>query len=185
MSRFEYLSVLISIVIALGMSEIASTWSRLLRARARVDFYWLHSFWTVFMVLMMVQFWWGFWEFREVESWSFPGLVAVVTESLVLVLAAMALLPEPDQGGNIDLRSYYFAQCRVVFTLGALLLLLLTVVDALVGGQPFLHLENAVRLPAIILTASAALFVNERFHVLFTFTAAALFIGFLSVSYHA
>ena len=97
----------------------------------------------------------------------------------------MALLPEPDQGRNIDLRSYYFAQCRVVFTLGALLLLLLTVVDALVGGQPFLHLENAVRLPAIILTASAALFVNERFHVLFTFTAAALFIGFVSVSFHA
>ena len=185
MSRFEYLSVLISIVIALGMSEIASTWGRLLRARERVDFYWLHSFWSAFMVLMMVQFWWGFWEFRVVESWSFPGLVAVVAESLVLVLAAMALLPGPDQGGSIDLRAHYFAQCRVFFTLGALLLLLLTLVDALIGRQPFLHPENAVRLPAMILAASAALFVNERFHVLFTLAASALFIFFVSVAYHA
>ena len=185
MSRFEYLSVLISIVIALGMSEIVSTWSRLLRARARVDFYWLHSFWTVFMLLMMVQFWWGFWEFRVVQGWSFPGLVAVVAESLVLVLAAMALLPGADHGGNIDLRSHYFAHCRVFFTLGALLLLLLTVVDAFIGGQPFLHLENAVRLPAIILVTSAALFMNERFQVLFALAAGALFIGFVSVSYHA
>ena len=185
MSRFEYLSVLISIVIALGMSEIVSTWGRLLRARERVDFYWLHGFWTVFMLLMMVQFWWGFWEFRVVESWSFLGLVAVVSESLVLVLAAMVLLPGPDQGGSIDLRSHYFAHCRVFFSLGALLLLLLTLVDALIGGQPFLHLENAVRLPAIILATSAALFVNQRFHVLFTLIATTLFIGFLSVAYHA
>jgi hypothetical protein len=55
------------------------------------------------MVLTMVHFWWGFWEFTVVESWFFPGLLAVVTESLVLVLAALALLPEPSQGGHIDL----------------------------------------------------------------------------------
>jgi len=184
MSRFEYLSVLISTVIALGISEIVTTWGRLLRVRERVHFYWLHSFWTIFMVVMMVQFWWGFWEFRIVEGWSLPGLLAVVAESLVLVLAGMSLLPSPDLSGPLDLRTHYFANCRLFFTLGAILLLMLTAVDALVGGQPFLHPENAVRLPAAILVILAALFPNERFHVAFTLLSAALFIGFVSVSYH-
>ena len=185
MSRFEYLSVLISIMIALGMSEIVTAWGRLLRARERVHFYWLHSFWTIFMVVMMVQFWWGFWEFRIVETWSLPGLLAVVAESLVLVLAGMSLLPNPELSGPVDLRAHYFANCRLFFTLGAILLLMLTMVDAFVGGQPFVHPENAVRLPATILVILAAVFPNEKFHATFTFLSVAMFIGFASVSYHA
>lgn len=183
MSRFEYLSVLISIVIALGISEIVSTWGRLLRVRERVHFYWLNIFWTIFVVIMMIQFWWGFWEFRVVEVWSLPGLLAVVAECLVLVLAGMSLLPDPGLSGAIDLRAHYFANSRLFFTLGAILLLMLTVVDALVGGQPFLHPENAVRLPAAILVALAALFPNEKYHVPFTFLSVVLFIVFVSISY--
>ena len=183
MSRFEYLSVLISLVIALGISDSVSTWGRLLRVRERVHFYWLNIFWTIFVVIMMVQFWWGFWEFRVVEAWSLPGLLAVVAESLVLVLAGMSLLPDPDLSGAIDLRTHYFANCRLFFTLGAILLLMLTVVDALVGGQPFVHPENAVRLPAVILVAMAAFFPNEKFHMAFTLLSVALFIVFVTVSY--
>jgi hypothetical protein len=132
----------------------------------------------------MVQFWWGFWEFRVVEAWSFPGLLAVVAESLVLVLAGMSLLPGTDLSGPLDLRAHYFANCRLFFTLGAILLVMLTAVDAFVGGQPFIHPENAVRLPATILVILAAIFPNERFHTAFTLLSLALFIGFVSVSYH-
>jgi hypothetical protein len=91
----------------------------------------------------------------------------------------------PDLSGVIDPRALYFANCRLFFTLGAILLLMLTVVDALVGGQPFVHPENAVRLPAAILVALAALVPNEKFHVAFTLLSVALFIAFVSVSYHA
>ena len=103
MSRFEYLSVMVSIVIGLGLSEIGSGWARLLRNRTRVRFYPLHAFWSLFSVLLLVQLWWGFWEFRTVETWSFPGLLAVVAESLVLVFAGVVLIPEVPATGPIDL----------------------------------------------------------------------------------
>jgi len=38
MSRFEYLSVLVSIVIAMGISEIRVSWGRLIQRRDRVEF---------------------------------------------------------------------------------------------------------------------------------------------------
>ena len=53
------------------------------------------------------------------------------------------------------------------------------------GELPFVHPENAVRLPATILVILAAIFPNEKFHATFTLLSVAMFIGFVSVSYHA
>jgi len=72
-----------------------------------------------------------------------------------------------------DLRAHHFANCRLFFALGAILALMLTLVDAFVGGQPFVQPENAVRLPATILVILAALL------------SVALFIAFFSVAFHA
>ncbi len=179
MSRFEYLSVLISIVIALGISEMASSWGHLLRVRARVRFYWLHTFWSVFMVMLMVQFWWGFWQFRDVESWSFFGLVSVVSEALVLVVAALVMIPGNAPDEALDLRAHFFGNSRLFFGLGALLLAQLAVVDTAVGGQAFLSSENAFRIPGILVAVGAAASQDERLHVALATVGSLLLLGFL------
>lgn len=56
------------------------------------------------------------------ETWSLPGLLAVVAEALVLVLAALVLLPDVDGSSPLGLRSHYFEQSRPYFLLGALLI---------------------------------------------------------------
>jgi hypothetical protein len=183
MSRFEYLSVLISIVIALGISEVVSTWGRLLRNRTAVRFYWLHAFWSAFAVLMTIQMWWGFWEFRNVESWSFLGLLAVVGECMVLVLCALVLLPGANETHPIDLRRHYFQQCRLFFVLGAVLVTYLAATDWLVAGQPFLHAENAYRVPGILTAALAAAFPSARLHTALAGVATLLLAGFIASSF--
>jgi hypothetical protein len=177
-SLFEYLSVLVSIVIALGISEIASSWGRMLRHRAHVRFYWLHAFWSAFTALLMVQFWWGFWEFRTVEVWTFVGLLGVVVESLVLVIAAIVLVPHGDAREPLDLRAHYFEQHRLFFALGALLIAQLMVIDSVVGGQPYLHPENAFRLPGVLLACTLAVSGNERLHAGLAALGGLLFVGF-------
>lgn len=183
MSRFEYVSVLVSIVIALGISEIASAWGGMLRSRTRVRFHWLHAFWSVFSVLLMVQFWWGFWEYRDIETWSFPGLLAVVGECLVLVIAAMVLVPRGEVMESLDLRAHYFAQSRLFFSLGALLLVQLTLIDRLVGGQPFRHPENLFRIPGIAVALVAALSRNEMLHGVLAGAGMTLLVGFLAFTF--
>jgi hypothetical protein len=183
-SRFEYLTVLISIVIALGISEIVSSWGALLRQRRAVRFDWVHAVWTVLVVLLMVQFWWGFWSFRVVETWSFAALVAVVAEAIVMVLASLVLTPRvAPGGGEIDLRAHYFEQSRVFFGLAFVLLWQLAIVDALVGGQPFVHPENAVRGVGLGVTAWGALSRSERVHQALAVASAALLAVFVSVSF--
>lgn len=182
LDRFEYLSVLSSIVIALGISEIVSCWGALLRQRREVRFYWVHTIWTVFAVLLMVQFWWGFWNYRTVETWSFAALLAVVAEALVMVLAALVLTPRPAPGEPLDLRTHYYEQSRVFFGLACVLLVQLAAVDVWVGEQPFLHTENAVRALGMGATAWGAVSKNERVHALIVVTALVLLSVFVPVS---
>ena len=180
MTRFEYLSVLVSIVIALGISEVTFSWGRLVQSRARITFSALHAFWSVFLLLLMVQFWWGFWNFRTVEHWSFVSLVAVIAEAVTLVLCALVLSPRLEGGENLDLGQLYFDNSRPFFVLGMLLLLQLAAVDALVLGSPLVHQENLFRLPGILLTGVAASSRSKRVHWALPILAAGLFVGFLT-----
>ena len=183
MSRFEYLSVLISIVIGLGISEVASAWGRILRHRALVDFSWIHAFWSLFIVLLMIQFWWGFWEFRVVETWSFPRLLAVVVQTLVLVTAALVLTPGDQIERGLDPRAHYLANSRLFFSLGLVTLVLLATVDTLVGDQPFWHAENAVRATGVVVAFAAAWSSNLRLHQVLAAAAALLFSAFVVVAF--
>jgi hypothetical protein len=183
LNRFEYLSVLVSIVIGLGLSEMIACWAHLLRHRRTVQFYWIHTLWTVMMVLMIVQFWWGFWQFSIVENWSFVRLMAVVVEVIVLVLAATVLTPAREADTLVDLRTYYESQSQLFFALATGVIVLLILVDWLVGGQPPLHAENAVRVPAIVLLAALAGWSKPAFHATAVVVAYVLFLTFVMVQY--
>src|SRR5262249_28631394 len=45
---FEYLSVLISIILALGMTRLLGGVGEMLQARSRPHVYWVHAIWIVF-----------------------------------------------------------------------------------------------------------------------------------------
>lgn len=185
MSRFEYLSVLLSIVIALGISEMVSSWGRLLRHRAKVRHYWVHSLWSLLIITMMIQFWWGFWEFRVVDDWSFVGLIAVLAEALVMVLAALVLTPSEPVGEGLDLRVYFYEHHRLFFSLGLALIAQLAVVDAVVGDQPFFHVENVFRGTGLVLLAWAAVSKRERVQGALALISLALLITFSAFAFHA
>lgn len=183
MSRFEYLSVLISIILALGISEVLVCWARLLRYRHTVRFYWVHALWTVLGLLLIVQFWWGFWQFQVVDDWTFSGLLLVVAQTTTLVVAVLLLTPSKEEPPPPSLRDYYFAHCRPVFALAATLIVLLIFVDTLVGHQPLLHPENIIRPVAAAILAWLAWTRSPFWHAALGVTAFVLFCLFTLITY--
>jgi hypothetical protein len=178
-SHFEYISVLFSIVIAFGISEIVSGWGRLLRARSHVRFYWIHAAWSLLLLLMMVQYWWGFWQYRVVESWSFGQVVITFSEFLTLVFVAFLITPEVGEG-ELDLRSFYYDNHGWIFALAALVLVQIMVGDKVVGMQPFLHVENLIRGTGVALMLWLARSRSERLHGAASVAAFALFAVFVA-----
>lgn len=183
MSRFEYLSVLISIILALGLSEVLVCWARLLRSREGVRFYWVHSLWSVLGLMLLVQFWWGFWQFQVVDDWTFSGLLMVVVQTTALVMAMLLLTPSKEESPPASLRDYYYAHSRPVFALAATLIVLLIVVDAIVGHQPLMHPENVIRPVAALILAWLAWTRSPFWHATLGVVTVALFCVFTLVAY--
>jgi len=180
-SRFEYLSVLVSIVVALGMSEVVSVWGRLLRRRGEVRLCWIHAGWSLFVTLLMTQLWWGFWNYRVVEEWSFTSLMMAIADALLMVLAALVITPSDQIRPGLDLREFFLGNRRLFFGLAALLLVQLAISDAVVLGQSWLDPENAFRLAGLGLVAVAAKSESAAVHGAIVSLGFALLAGFTVV----
>lgn len=179
MSRFEFISVMLSIVLALGITEVLVCWARLIQHRREVRFSWIHGFWTVFIVILMIQFWWGFWNFREVENWTFLGLSGVVFETMMVVIAALLLTPGRTFETGLNLEALYFANSRPFFLVGVLMVITLTVVDTTILGLAPLAAENLVRVAALVLVSTMAFVRNRRLHYVATAVFVALLLAFM------
>ena len=58
MTDFEYLSVLIAIIVGIGFAHLLLSLGRVLGDRDRLNVDTIQLIWTVNILLMMVSFWW-------------------------------------------------------------------------------------------------------------------------------
>ncbi len=57
MNAFEYLSVLISIILALGMTRVLTGVGEMLQARMHRRIYWVHVIWIANLFIYLVMAW--------------------------------------------------------------------------------------------------------------------------------
>jgi hypothetical protein len=168
MSAFEYLSVLISIILALGMTRVLAGVGEMLQSRMHRRIYWVHIIWIVNLFIYLVVAWWIFYRWRNQQSWNFYLFVFVLISPTILYLASMLLFPpEVGIGESVDYKAHYYANHRAFFAIFSMFPLI-DIVDTLLKGIPhFLALGT----PYIISSAlyfigmvTAATTQNERYH---------------------
>ena len=64
MSLFEFLMVLVSIIIGLGIVEILTGIARQIRCRESIQGYWIHSVLVAIVFFALLQQWWEIWGVR-------------------------------------------------------------------------------------------------------------------------
>lgn len=164
MTQFEYLSVLVSIVLALGISENLLCWVRLIQHRNTVRFSWLHGFWSVFVLILMMQFWWGFWNYRQVPDWSFLNLLNIVLEAMLVVVIAGLLTPGRQFAPDIDLEDLYFDNAKPLFLVATAMLVSLCIADTTLLQDSIFTTENLIRALGILLTLTLAFNGKKKVH---------------------
>ena len=168
MGAFEYLSVLISIILALGMTRVLAGVGEMLQARSRRHIYWVHAVWIVNLFLYLVIAWWIFYRWRDQKPWNFYLFLFVLISPTILYLASLLLFPrEADVETVIDYKAHYYANHRAFFILFALFIPV-DIVDSLLKGVPhFLSLGPIYFLSGVLYFAgliTAAVTRNERYH---------------------
>src|SRR5262245_56126664 len=122
MDQFGYLTVLISIILGLGITQLLSGVGRLLQARSRVRLDWPTLAWVGLLLVIHVQTWWAMFGMRTFQNWTFFAFLIVLLQPIVLYLMAALVLPDTIPESALDLRDHYFAHSRWFFILAVSLL---------------------------------------------------------------
>jgi hypothetical protein len=154
--EFNYLSVLVSIVLGLGIAQLLTGVGRLLQNRARIRMYWPVVGCVATMLLVHVQLGWSMFELREHGGWTVPADRPLLMSALVL----------PDFGDAVsdDLRAHYYANCRWYYALGVLLIALTFARELVLNGAVDRDLDTASKLGFAALFAAGAVIPAARFH---------------------
>ncbi len=165
MDAFNYLSVLISIILGLGITQILSAFGRLLNARARVRWYAPAVAWAALLLLIHVQTWWAMFGLRTYTAWSFRVFLVVLSMPIMLYL--MAALALPDAGGDtpIDLKANYYAHATWFFSLAVLVILASLVRPVVLYGSFRLDADHLFQAVFLAGCAGAILTKREHYHV--------------------
>jgi hypothetical protein len=168
MNAFEYLSVLISIILALGMTRVLAGVGEMLHARTHRRIYWVHVVWIVNLFIYLVVAWWIFYRWRNQQEWNFYLFVFVLISPTLLYLASMLLFPpETSTDESIDYKKHYYANHRAFFAIFGMFAVV-DVADTLLKGIPhFLALGMPYVISSVVYfigMMTAAITQNERYH---------------------
>jgi hypothetical protein len=168
MNAFDYLSVLISIILALAMTRVLGGVGEMLQARSQRHIYWVHVIWIINLFLYLVVEWWIFYRWRNQQPWTFLLFIFVLIGPTLLYLASILLFPrEAALDESVDYKTHYYANHRAFFIIFGLYGPV-DVVDTLLKGVPH-FLEQGP--PYVVSTTVfivgmtiAAITKNERYH---------------------
>jgi len=89
MDPFSYLSVLISIILALGMTRVLAGVGEMPQVHTHRRIYWVHAVWVVNLLVYLVVAWWIFYRWRNQQPWTFLLFVFVLISPTIWYLASM------------------------------------------------------------------------------------------------
>lgn len=119
MGVFEYIGVLVSVIMGLGITHLATGTSKIVQHRDSVRFYLPHTIWTINILIYILMIWWGMFWWSQHEDWFAYEYLFITLYAIVLFFLASMLYPW-DMQADIDLEASFFRNRRWFF--GALIL---------------------------------------------------------------
>jgi hypothetical protein len=108
MNPYEYLNVLISIILGLAITRILTGLATVITARERVDFYWPPIVWAIWIFFIAAQHWWAQWTLQYTKRWTFLDFVLLLLVPVGMFLLSALVLPEREEDGKLDLGEWFF-----------------------------------------------------------------------------
>ncbi len=162
MNLFEFLMILLSLIVGLGITEILSGIARFLKRPLAQEIPWVHGTATLAVFVALLQTFWESWGLRELDVWSFPAMLFMLGSPICLFIMAYILFPERDE--RVGLEDHYFKQARLLWPLGALTVIIGTLFRPVAFGDPLWVADNLSGVPVLVVCAILTLARNRTVH---------------------
>jgi hypothetical protein len=156
-SPFEYITVLISIILGMGITEILSSAGNIILRWEKVRLYWPHTILVLLVFVFHFQEWWVVFEMRNYQSWRLPVFLYTILYPVNLYILARILFPQKWKGKRTDLREFYYRNCKRIFIF-IFSLAVLSILDNIF----FYSIPFAKQIPQIALAIICAVIVFSR-----------------------
>lgn len=172
MESFEFLMVLVSIILGLGIAEILSVVARIFRRELEPG--WLHSAWMAIVLLLSLQAFWAAWGYQGRPDWSYAELVLFLVPRLLVYVVASVL--NPPATNTLPLDDYFMDIRRRFFAAFAGFLITASLVYGVLSEGP--GAPDIVRGVYLLLFAGLAASERRDVHLAGALVVLAIFLAF-------
>ena len=184
MTPFEYVTVLISIILGMGITQIVTGVADLVHQWHRVKIYWPHVLWIILVFFLQIDEWWATYELRQFESLRLPTFLFVLLYPINLFIMARILFPLAQPESDFDLKIFYYDSYRKFFLWASLLPVLSLLNNVLVTGHP-LHTQVVQFIVfAVLLFLATRKRIDERVHKIAAIVLVAIALIVLAVRWN-
>jgi hypothetical protein len=181
MDNFNYLAVLISIILGLGITHLLSGLGRWVESRFSFPAYAPTILWVITLLVIHVQTWWTMYGMRHHLDWTFLQFVVVLLQPITLFLLAAVVLPGPTSAVH-DLKSNYFSQRHWFFGLFITLLAVSVCKDIVMTGSLPTTTNLLFHALFLVIATGGMITARESYHRFIAYISAlliAVYIAFL------
>lgn len=107
MDAFSYLSVLLSIILGLAITQILQGYRSLILSDTTIGKGWLPIAWSILILLFVTQSWWASFGLRTREHWGFLQFAVILSQMALLYMMAAVVLPDVPAGETVDLDAHF------------------------------------------------------------------------------
>jgi hypothetical protein len=183
MDEFSFLSVLLSVILGLAITQILQGFRGLVLSRTRIQIYWPVIGWAVLVLLVCFQNWWSMFGMRNRHDWAFQQFAMVLLQTILIYMVAGLVFPDFVGEAIVDLKESFYAHRRWFFFLGFASIVVSVVKDLVLDGKlpkPTNLAFHAIFGVALLTGASTR---QERYHKALVVFVIATFVVYIVLLY--
>ena len=165
MAAFDFVLVLLSFVYALALAVVLQSAGRLIIERHRVKFSGLLALAMFNAVVTVFISWLGMWLYRDTKGITLYDVTIFLISSVLIYLFCVAVSPEPDEAGEVNMGAFFWAQVRFLYGVYAVLILSYVAANGIYlrTSHPALFVQQTVGdVPPFVVALAGFLSRNER-----------------------
>lgn len=160
-SLFEFVTVMVSMILALCLGQVLRSASFLAKTAREVRFHVPFVLWSIVVLITVVNHWWSLWDLRGIE-WSYASFLYILAAPILITFATGLLSPSQAGPGTVDLRAHY-ERSRKLFAVAFMLYAVFMWFDGpLFAGQAVFGKVGMMHVPIIGAALVPVLSGNDR-----------------------
>lgn len=181
MEPFEYVVVIISLILGLGLAQLLNGVADMLAQYKKTKFSVAHSIFIVVLFFVFFQDWWYTFQYsHEIEKWTQYTVLALVSFPIALFMLARFMFPTGSRSQETDMQAYFVENWRWLYAIFASTILISIVQNIAISGYTFVE-----QIPLMLYFTWYVMFIslniqNQKYHNIFQVAQLLLWIYFFA-----